>query len=182
MHLLRTAPLITLTLACLAVPATTAAAAALPHHAQAATVDRIVIYKGEAKGDAGPPAGSLSATKWKTDAAPGNIYTNDGTLVVDTALEYSGVTQGGFWWYKVSPNTVILHSFYWEKNGTKTEEHNLQNIANNNNAWFTLAGGATVSPRCLQFSPSPGTVLTFQLSKENGNWVKDASGCTTAVP
>ena len=156
------------------------AAAAAPPAGRAATVDRIVVYKGDGMGDAGP-AGPLSATKYTTSATPETIHTSVGEFIVDTALQYSGVTKGGYWWFKVNPNTVILHAFHWKKtNGDVVEATNLQNIQNNNNAWFSLGNGV-ISPRCLSYVP-PGAIQPkfIQLTKKNGDWKSTTKPCTTA--
>lgn len=159
--------------------ATTAAAA--PPAGRAATVDRVVIYKGDDVATPVGPGGSLSGTKYTTSATPETIHTNVGAMEVDTALSYPGVTQGGYWWFKVSPTTVILHAFHWKKtNGTTVEATNLQNIANNNNAWFNLGNG-TYSPRCLSYVP-PGAIQPsfLQLTKKGGDWKSTTRPCTTA--
>jgi hypothetical protein len=155
--------------------------AAAPPAGRAATVDRIVIYKGD--NIAGPvgPAGPLSATKYTTSATPATINTNVGEFVVDTALQYSGVTMGGYWWFKVNPNTVILHAFHWKQTDGKTvEATDLQNVANNNNAWFSLGNGV-ISPRCLSYVP-PGAIQPkfIQLTKKGGDWKSTTKPCTTA--
>jgi hypothetical protein len=156
-------------------------AAAAPPAGRAATVDRIVIYKGDDVTPAVGPAGPLSTTKWTTDTVPAKISTNDGTLVEDTALTAPGVTKGGTWWYKAGPAAVILHAFHWEKkDGATVEATNLSSMASDNNAWFDLGNG-TYSPRCLSFLPPATTQPIFiQLTKEGGDWKTTTEPCTTA--
>jgi hypothetical protein len=158
--------------------ATTAAAA--PPAGRAATTAPIIVYKGDAKGSYGPD-GPLSPLAYKTTTEPGTIYTNIGKFTVDTALTYPGVTKGGYWWWKVSPNTVILHAFHWtQTNGDVVEAFNLQNILNNNNAWYTLADG-TVAPRCMSYQYPSGTPAKYiQITKKNGDWKSTTKPCTTA--
>ena len=115
MHLIRTA---LLTLACAALAAPAAASAATvpaPSVSSAAPLTRIVIYKGG--GDKTPvgPAGPLGYN-WTVSTTPDKITTtNDGTLVEDTSLVWSGGSPGGKWWY--SRSQAVLHVFYWDQPG-----------------------------------------------------------------
>jgi hypothetical protein len=181
MHLIRTA-LLTLACAALAAPAAASAATVPATGANsAATVTRIVIYKGG--GDKTPvgPAGPLGYN-WTVSTTPDKITTtNEGTLVEDTSLVWSGGSPGGEWWYSTSQ--AVLHVFYWDQPGGagKVEATNLATLLNNNNAWFHLGNG-TYSPRCLAWTAPDGQAQYIQLTKEGGDWkgVPAADACTTA--
>ena len=103
-----------------------------------------------------------------------------------TALTYPGDTPAASDGNKVGPTSVVLHAFDWKQTyGTTTEATNLQNLPDNNYAWYNLGGGL-YSPRCLEFSDgAPGISspeIYFQITKKNGDWkvTTSAKACKTA--
>ncbi len=181
MHLIRTA---LLTLACAALTAPAAASAAtVPATGanSAATVTRIVIYKGSGNGTPVGPAGPLKYA-WTVSTSPDKITTtNDGTLVEDTSLTSPVGSPGGEWWYDTSQ--AVLHAFYWDQPGGagRVEATGLASLLNESNAWFDLGNGV-YSPRCLAWTAPSGQEQFIQLTKEGGDWkkVSAADACTTA--
>ncbi len=138
-------------------------------------VTRIVIYKGGGNttpvGPPGPLPPSYKPAKLSTQPAKITVSGGGGTLVEDTSLQYSGVTHGGEWWYWTTG--AILHAFYWDRNGTKTEVYNLQSPINDDAAWKNLGHG-TYTPLCLLWSSAGGTVYTIRLNASY-DWVMAAS-------
>jgi hypothetical protein len=194
MHLLRTAPLITLTLACLAVPATTAAAATMPHHAQATAqitppFTHLVFYKGGDDATAVPKEPLTLESGWQLSEAPGEIVTtNDGTMKEDSALNPGPCTPFANpcseWRY--SKSGVELATFSWEKpnDGGTVTAIQLDGLLNNNYAWFHVSGG-TYAPKCLSFAPPGQTAQFIQMNKEGGTWHKVPAGdvaCPAPTP
>jgi hypothetical protein len=147
----------------------------------AATITRIVIYKGGGDDTPAGPAGPLKYA-WTVSKSPDKITTtNDGTLVEDTSLTSAAGTPGGEWWYSTSQ--AVLHAFYWDQPGGtgKVEATSLASLLNNSNAWFDLGNGV-YSPRCLGWTAPSGQPQFIQLTKEGGDWekVSEADACTTA--
>jgi hypothetical protein len=193
MHLLRTAPLITLTLACLAVPATTAATAAtMPHHAPAAAqltpaFTHLVFYKGGNVAEPVPKTPLTLESGWQLSKSPGEIVTtNDGTMKLDPALNagpcapFTGLCSE----WRYSKSGVELLTFSWEKpngGGTVTAIQ-LDGLLNNNYAWFHVSGG-TYAPKCLSFvDPSTNQPDFIQMNKKGGTWSKVKAGAVACPP
>jgi hypothetical protein len=148
----------------------TVMALATPTASSAATVTSIVLYTGGGNPTPVGPA-VLNPSGVTVFTAPKTITTtNDGTLVEDTSLTATGVTDGGEWWY--TPSYVELHAFYWvQPDGTKLLAQNLTMAVANNGEWENLGNGV-YTPKCLTWLPYGTMDSQYIRLTSNDTWVK----------
>jgi hypothetical protein len=168
MHLIRTALALTL--------AGTTLTLSAPTTGSAATITRIVIYKGG--GDKAPvgPKGPLTSN-WTLYKQPAKITTtDDGTLVVDLNLNPTGGCppfSDDCGWWRYSTGGAELLDLYWDQpnHAGKVEVTGLRSILNDSSAWIDLGNGV-YSPKCLDWSPSYGVVDLIGLDVSTYTWSK----------